>query len=198
MTLDPGLGELDSVAIAIAGWVLSTSMQLLALGVMAALLERLFGRFGTAVRAAAWWVVLVRAAMPPLFTLPLGADLREIACDRRVVFALGGHAAVYRRTLLRLAHALSDRPVDPALALIDRRSQILARLGELERPVTCRAVWEPVVASLLFAGLLACAAPATRLTPATPAAPSPPDLDRLPGSLQKRYAVLQWMATHEP
>jgi beta-lactamase regulating signal transducer with metallopeptidase domain len=123
------------------------------------------------------------------------ALLREIGCDRRVVLALGGAARDYRHTLLRLAAPMFEPARPPAIALVGGRSQLVARLDALERPVAHLRLGERLLAVSLLLGILACGVPWTpRVTPEL----QPPDLAQLPGSLQKRYAVMRYMAAQSP
>jgi beta-lactamase regulating signal transducer with metallopeptidase domain len=122
------------------------------------------------------------------------AALREMSCDRRVVRALGGDARAYRRTLLRLAPRLLVTPEPAALGLFQRRSQLVARLEALGPLTEAGARRERLIAAAVFAGVLVSCVPLAR--PVVPES-EPPRLDRLPGSLQKRYAVLRWMAEQE-
>jgi beta-lactamase regulating signal transducer with metallopeptidase domain len=123
------------------------------------------------------------------------ALLREIGCDRRVVLALGGAARDYRHTLLRLAAPMFEPARPPAIALLGGRSQLVTRLDALERPVARPRLGERLLAVSLLLALLACGVPwAPRVTPEL----QPPDLAQLPGSLQKRYAVMRYMAAQAP
>jgi beta-lactamase regulating signal transducer with metallopeptidase domain len=122
------------------------------------------------------------------------ATLREMSCDRRVVRALGGNPKAYQRTLLRLAPRLLVTPEPAALGLFQRRSQLVARLEALGPLTKAGARRERLIAAAVFAGVLVSCVPLAR--PVVPES-DPPRLDRLPGSLQKRYAVLRWMAEQE-
>lgn len=150
------------------------------------------------------------------------ATLREMACDRAVARTLGPAAPGYRRTLLVLARStaavasgLRDaRPraiaggISPAgapgtLGLFQRRAQIVARLDALARPLGMGRRTEQLAATAIALGVLVSCAPLASPRPPPPAPVSTrtetaaldiPSLDRLPGSLQKRYAVMRAMA----
>jgi beta-lactamase regulating signal transducer with metallopeptidase domain len=139
------------------------------------------------------------------------ATLREMACDRTLARVLGDATPAYRRTLILLARSaalgapssalasgsgmLADGP--GALGLFQRQSQLVTRLDALARPVSMRRATERVAcAALALAILVSCVPLATaRLTPM--ASIDVPPLDQLPGSLQKRYAVMRAMALAE-
>jgi beta-lactamase regulating signal transducer with metallopeptidase domain len=139
------------------------------------------------------------------------ATLREMACDRTVARVLGDATPAYRRTLILLARSAalgappsafasaSGMPGDGpgALGLFQRQSQLVTRLDALARPVSMRRATERMAcAALALAILVSCVPLATaRLTPM--ASIDVPPLDQLPGSLQKRYAVMRAMALAE-
>lgn len=150
------------------------------------------------------------------------ATLREMACDRTVARVLGDDTRAYRRTLILLARSAALATTTAAsaaatvsaakgaasassrfasgpgaLGLFQRQSELVTRLDALARPVSMRRATEYAASAALAAAILVSCVP---LAPA----PSPqevsidvPPLDQLPGSLQKRYAVMRAMALSE-
>lgn len=147
------------------------------------------------------------------------ATLREMACDRTVARVLGDATPAYRRTLILLARsaALAANAAATAsgsaasasasrrfaggpgaLGLFQRQSQLVTRLDALARPVSMRRATEWAASVAIAAAILVSCVP---LAPAPAPAPTVsidvPPLDQLPGSLQKRYAVMRAMALAE-
>jgi hypothetical protein len=149
------------------------------------------------------------------------ATLREMACDRTVARLLGDATPAYRRTLILLARtaalatatpatasASGSRSAPPssrfaagpgALGLFQRQSQLVTRLDALARPVSMRRATERAAGAAIAAAILVSCVPLARVpVPAAPAVSiDVPPLDLLPGSLQKRYAVMRALALSE-
>jgi beta-lactamase regulating signal transducer with metallopeptidase domain len=126
------------------------------------------------------------------------ATLREMACDRTVARVLGEATSAYRRTLILLARGQFIAGPG-ALGLFQRQSEIVTRLDAQARPVSMRRATECAASAAIAAAILVSCVP---LAPApAPAQPKVsidvPPLDQLPGSLQKRYAVMRAMALAE-
>jgi beta-lactamase regulating signal transducer with metallopeptidase domain len=125
------------------------------------------------------------------------ATLREMACDRTVARVLGDATPGYRRTLILLARSAALAGGPGALGLFERQSQLVTRLDALARPVSMRRATECAAgAAIALAILVSCVPLASpRATPT--ASIDVPPLDQLPGSLQKRYAVMRALALEE-
>jgi beta-lactamase regulating signal transducer with metallopeptidase domain len=134
------------------------------------------------------------------------ATLREMACDRSVARLLGDATPAYRRTLILLARsaALGASPSASAsgvlaagpgaLGLFQRQSQLVTRLDALARPVSMRRATERVACAAVGLAILVSCVPLASTRAAPAASFDVPPLDRLEGSLQKRYAVMRAMA----
>jgi beta-lactamase regulating signal transducer with metallopeptidase domain len=134
------------------------------------------------------------------------ATLREMACDRTVARLLGDATPAYRRTLILLARsaALGASPSASAsgvlaagpgaLGLFQRQSQLVTRLDALARPVSMRRATERVACAAVGLAILVSCVPLASTRAAPTASFDVPPLDRLEGSLQKRYAVMRAMA----
>ncbi len=123
------------------------------------------------------------------------AILRELACDRTVARVLGDATREYRRTLIVFVHHAAT-PTGTALGLFQRRSHLLSRIDALTAPpALSRRVERGLAAALILIVSISCAPLLSRGSP-TPTFDIPP-LDRLPGSLQKRYAVMRALALEE-
>jgi beta-lactamase regulating signal transducer with metallopeptidase domain len=141
------------------------------------------------------------------------ATLREMACDRTVARVLGDATPAYRRTLILLARsaalatpaaasaaasAAGRLTAGPgALGLFQRQSQLVTRLDALARPVSMRRATERAAGAAIALAILVSCVPlaSTRAAPITSI--DVPPLDQLPGSLQKRYAVMRAMTLAE-
>jgi beta-lactamase regulating signal transducer with metallopeptidase domain len=123
------------------------------------------------------------------------ATLREMSCDRVVCERFGRRADEYGRTLLRVARPLLVDTA-PALGFLPRRSELLSRLEALGRRSPLPPAAERALTVAVICTLVATCLPVARPRPPDPG-PAPPVLDALPGSLQKRYAVLRYMAQQE-
>lgn len=133
------------------------------------------------------------------------ATLREMACDRTVARVLGDGTSAYRRTLILLARSAATAPAAGTIGLFQRRSALVTRLELLAKPVTMRRGTECLAAVVVALGVFVACMP--RKAPSPPASAAArelseiPPLDQLPGSLQKRYAVMRAIAltsTSEP
>lgn len=130
------------------------------------------------------------------------ATLREMACDRTVARVLGDDTRAYRRTLILLASAAPSSShrfaAGPgALGLFERRSQIVTRLDALARPVSMRRATECAVSAAIASAILVSCVPLAPATTTPEVSIDVPPLDQLPGSLQKRYAVMRALALAE-
>jgi beta-lactamase regulating signal transducer with metallopeptidase domain len=143
------------------------------------------------------------------------ATLREMACDRTVARLLGDDTPAYRRTLILLARSAALGPPAAAgtaassmfasgpgaLGLFQRQSELVTRLDALARPVSMRRLTERVAGTAIAMAILVSCVPLGPAPAAAPAAPTVstdvPPLDQLPGSLQKRYAVMRALALSE-
>jgi beta-lactamase regulating signal transducer with metallopeptidase domain len=139
------------------------------------------------------------------------ATLREMACDRTVARLLGDATPAYRRTLILLARtaalgatasasasASSLFSAGPgALGLFQRQSQLVTRLDALARPVSMRRATERAAGAAIALAILVSCVPLASTRAAPIASIDVPPLEQLPGSLQKRYAVMRALALEE-
>jgi bla regulator protein BlaR1 len=126
--------------------------------------------------------------------------LREMACDRTVARLLGDATPAYRRTLILLARSAAVATAangTGSLGLFRRQSQLVTRLDALARPVSMRRATEYAASAAIAAAILVSCVPLARVPAAPTVSIDVPPLDQLPGSLQKRYAVMRAMALAE-
>jgi beta-lactamase regulating signal transducer with metallopeptidase domain len=137
------------------------------------------------------------------------AMLREMACDRTVARLLGDATPAYRRTLILLARSAAlGAPASAsasrlftagpgALGLFQRQSELVTRLDALARPVSMRRATERAAGAAIALAILVSCVPLASTRPAPSASIDVPPLDQLPGSLQKRYAVMRALTLAE-
>jgi beta-lactamase regulating signal transducer with metallopeptidase domain len=128
------------------------------------------------------------------------ATLREMACDRTVARLLGEATPAYRRTLILLARSAAPRQFvagPGALGLFQRQSELVTRLDALARPVSMRRATECAASAAIAAAILVSCVPLAPARAAPTVSIDVPPLDQLPGSLQKRYAVMRAMTLAE-
>jgi beta-lactamase regulating signal transducer with metallopeptidase domain len=148
------------------------------------------------------------------------ATLREMACDRTVARVLGDATPAYRRTLILLARSAALATTASAtatasaaaaaasassrfaggpgaLGLFQRQSELVTRLDALARPVSMRRATEYAASAAIAAAILVSCVPLAPARAAPTVSIDVPPLDQLPGSLQKRYAVMRAMTLAE-
>ena len=126
------------------------------------------------------------------------AVLRELACDQAVARRLRGpgEREEYRRTLLAFAERLLAEPAVGGVAFARSRSQILARLAQMEAYRDGRANLRRGLTLTAASLLLACCLPMGPGPAAVPPPPGPLRLDAA-GCLRLRFEVLRMMALQQ-